>query len=366
MNKKINFKKIKHIFVGILIGIIALPTITLGGTFVSSLVQGKTVEGAVQTLTEQLNFLIGRVEVIEIAQIEQEQTISELQTIIDQQKAQIIEKEAYRKTEAERIAQEEAEKARIRAEQELQRQLEAEKAKQEIEKTRLEAEAAKARAGVERAKAEAERLRKEVEEVKRKAEAERVAQEEARIRAEQELQRQLEAQRLAEEQRQREIARQQELERQRQLEEQRQKEETYTYHDYFPIILSLSDNKGNVNKLSQGNRYRGPHTSSRTNTTLKIGDEIYLKIEASDPQNRQILYNWSSNSTYFNQLIGLEGGGFKWTTNNELRYKITAEDIKTAGETMRIVARIKSEKEFLRYPGGKNDDSIYLDYTLSF
>ena len=127
MNKKTNFKKIKPILVGFLISIIALPTIAFGGSFVSSLVQGKTVEEAVQTLTEQLNFLIGRVEVIEIAQIEQEQTISELQTIIDQQKAQIIEKEAYRKTEAERIAQEEAEKARIRAEQELQRQLEAQR-----------------------------------------------------------------------------------------------------------------------------------------------------------------------------------------------------------------------------------------------
>jgi len=37
-------EKIKHILIGILIGFIALPTITFGGSFVSSLIQGKTVE----------------------------------------------------------------------------------------------------------------------------------------------------------------------------------------------------------------------------------------------------------------------------------------------------------------------------------
>ena len=89
--------KIKTIFIGIVIGIIAFPTIALGGTFVSSLIQGKTVEEAVQILAEQIDSLIGRVEVVEITQKEHEQTISELQVIIDQQKAQIIKEEACRK-----------------------------------------------------------------------------------------------------------------------------------------------------------------------------------------------------------------------------------------------------------------------------
>ena len=69
-------KKIKHIFVGILIGVIALPTITLGGTFVSSLIQGKTVEKAVQILATQIDSLIGRVGILESGQ---EQIAQELQ-----------------------------------------------------------------------------------------------------------------------------------------------------------------------------------------------------------------------------------------------------------------------------------------------
>ena len=61
-------KKIKYIFVGILIGVIALPTTTLGGTFVSSLIQGKTVEEAVQILATQIDSLIGRVGTLEAQQ----------------------------------------------------------------------------------------------------------------------------------------------------------------------------------------------------------------------------------------------------------------------------------------------------------
>ena len=72
MNKKTNFKKIKLILVGFLISIIALPTIAFGGSFVSSLVQGKTVEEAVQILAIQIDSLIGRVE-----QIEQKQQITQ-------------------------------------------------------------------------------------------------------------------------------------------------------------------------------------------------------------------------------------------------------------------------------------------------
>jgi len=65
-------EKIKHILIGILIGLIALPTITFGGSFVSSLIQGKTVEEAIQILAEQLDALIGRVEVVETKQVKQQ------------------------------------------------------------------------------------------------------------------------------------------------------------------------------------------------------------------------------------------------------------------------------------------------------
>lgn len=143
--------------------------------------------------------------------------------------------------------------------------------------------------------------------------------------------------------------------------------ESYKYHDYYPIILSLSDNYGNVRKSSDFNGFNGPteYYSSQTQTTLKINDEIYLKVEAKDPQNRQIWYNWHSNSQHFNQLVGLEGGHLKWSSSNDLTYEISTEDLKTAGETLRIVVQIKSEKENLRFPQGEYDDVTYLDYILS-
>ena len=61
-------QKIKLIILGTLIGIIAFPTISLGGTFVSSLIQGKTVQEAVQILATQIDSLIGRVGTLEIQQ----------------------------------------------------------------------------------------------------------------------------------------------------------------------------------------------------------------------------------------------------------------------------------------------------------
>lgn len=81
--------RVKIIIVGILIGFIAFPAIALGGSFVSSLIQGKTVEQAIQILAEQTDALIGRVEVVETKQSEQEEKTKEMQGIIDQQKALI-------------------------------------------------------------------------------------------------------------------------------------------------------------------------------------------------------------------------------------------------------------------------------------
>jgi chromosome segregation ATPase len=72
-------EKIKTILMGLLISLIVFPTVTLGGSFVSSLIQGKTVEEAIQILAEQIDSLIGRVEVIETKQMGQEQSIEELE-----------------------------------------------------------------------------------------------------------------------------------------------------------------------------------------------------------------------------------------------------------------------------------------------
>ena len=57
--------KIKIILISSLIGFIIFPTITLGGTFVSSLIQGKTIGEATQILATQIDSLIGRVSTLE-------------------------------------------------------------------------------------------------------------------------------------------------------------------------------------------------------------------------------------------------------------------------------------------------------------
>jgi len=88
--KSRGMKKYQKFLLFSLIGFVAFPTITLGSTFVSSLIQGKTVEEAVQILAEQIDSLIGRVEKVEIKQSEQEQSISNLQSIIEQQNKEIL------------------------------------------------------------------------------------------------------------------------------------------------------------------------------------------------------------------------------------------------------------------------------------
>jgi len=145
-----------------------------------------------------------------------------------------------------------------------------------------------------------------------------------------------------------------------------QPQETYNYDSYYPIILSLKDNKDNIIKSSTYNQYSGivDYTSATTNTTLKVGDELILTVEAKDPQNRPLFYNWNSNSQRFNELIGIENGNYKYTTNNELRYTISNEDLQT-GEKMRIVSQVRSEKNNYRFGGGNYDDAIFIDYKLS-
>ncbi len=61
----LKFNRHKTILIGVFIGLVAFPTISLGGTFVSALLQGKSVEESIQILGDQLDLLIGRVGVIE-------------------------------------------------------------------------------------------------------------------------------------------------------------------------------------------------------------------------------------------------------------------------------------------------------------
>ena len=138
--------------------------------------------------------------------------------------------------------------------------------------------------------------------------------------------------------------------------------ELYEFHDYYPIILSLSDDRGNVVNRSYFNGYDEPYGSFKTGTVLGPGDEICLTVEAHDPQGRQLLYHWRSNSDRINELVGLENGTEKWTTNNQICHVITEDDIQNIGDVLRIGVDIRSEKGSLRFVWGGYDDSVVLDY----
>ena len=79
----------KKYLIGIIVGLLAFPTLSLGGTFVVSLIQGKTVDEAIQILAKQIDTLIGRVEVIENKQAEQDETLNQQQQLIQQQQETI-------------------------------------------------------------------------------------------------------------------------------------------------------------------------------------------------------------------------------------------------------------------------------------
>jgi len=64
--------KIKIILISVLVGIIILPTIVMGGSFTTSLIQGKSIPEALQILATQIDSLIGRVDMIEDWQVKEE------------------------------------------------------------------------------------------------------------------------------------------------------------------------------------------------------------------------------------------------------------------------------------------------------
>jgi len=142
-----------------------------------------------------------------------------------------------------------------------------------------------------------------------------------------------------------------------------EKKQSYVYDPYYPIILSLADNKGGQIKYSDYNQY--PYSSPNTGIKLRIGDAIRWKAEASDPKGRQILYSFTSNSQRFTDLFGRENGNCKYTINSEVEFTITGEDLKEIGESLRIVLQVRSEKDNYRTGGECGyDDSTFLDYKL--
>lgn len=90
-------RKLKLVIIVAVVGIVAFPVITLGRTFVSSLIEGKTVGEAIQILAQQLDSLTERVEVLETKPETQGQNTEgaeEVNTTVDEEAQAQLEREA--------------------------------------------------------------------------------------------------------------------------------------------------------------------------------------------------------------------------------------------------------------------------------
>jgi len=141
--------------------------------------------------------------------------------------------------------------------------------------------------------------------------------------------------------------------------------ESYKYHEYYPIILSVNDNKGNTFKFSQYNNYSCTNCTSNgsiANYDIREGDTINIKVNALDPNNNKLLYNiymgWGNTGNCVNNKN-------KWTESNEFTCTISKEEISSSGETTRLFVYIKSEKDYYRNGAWPvSDDSLIFDYNV--
>lgn len=142
--------------------------------------------------------------------------------------------------------------------------------------------------------------------------------------------------------------------------------ETYTRSDTYPVILSFTDNHGNTYKRSSHNGYEGPY-GIKQKIELNVGDTIRATVEAEDPDGRKLEYNWHSNSQPFNDEIGIIGGKYHYSSDNTLEYTLTEEDLKSVGDTFRLVYQVRVvNTDFYRGGSGNTtDDTGFIDYQLS-
>ncbi len=137
--------------------------------------------------------------------------------------------------------------------------------------------------------------------------------------------------------------------------------ERYTESNTYPIIISFTDNHGNLYKGSDYNGYQGPYASKKK-VALRVGDTIKATAEAKDPKGRTLEYNWNASSQHFNDAVGRG----LYTTSNTLSYTLTPEDLQSAGETFRLVYQVRvAGTSSYRFGGGQYDDTGFIDYQLS-
>lgn len=142
--------------------------------------------------------------------------------------------------------------------------------------------------------------------------------------------------------------------------------ETYEKSDTYPIILSFSDNHGNLYKKSSNNGYEGPN-ETKDIVDLEIGDTIRATVEAEDPKGRKLEYNWHSNSQPFNNEIGIVDGLHYFSSKNTLDYTLTEADLQSVGDSFRLVYQVRvADTSFYRGGSGNpTDDTGFIDYQLN-
>lgn len=147
-----------------------------------------------------------------------------------------------------------------------------------------------------------------------------------------------------------------------------QTKESYKESSTYPIILSFEDNLGNIYKQSTYNGYSGPYSgwTDESNRIIHVGDTIRATVLAKDPQDRALEYNWDSNSKPFMDSVSIENGRYKYTSYNKLSYTITEEDLKSVGETFRLVWQVRvAGSDVYRFGQGGYDDTGFIDYKIA-
>jgi len=118
-----------------LLGLIVLPTITLGSSLTISLIQGKTPGEAVGILAEQIDTTLTRLSLLEEKQAQLEQTVAEVENTVETIQASTTEAQEVT-TEA--LADTSTEVEALKAELELERQKDIREAEQEAHALRCE------------------------------------------------------------------------------------------------------------------------------------------------------------------------------------------------------------------------------------
>lgn len=144
-------------------------------------------------------------------------------------------------------------------------------------------------------------------------------------------------------------------------------DEMAKFEKYYPIIISMTDNKGNVNTASTFNttRVEGDSQNKNTLTSLKAGDNIILTINATEPLNRPLLYAWAGNINCPGMFTLSESPQDSYyTTKNSISCILSEDDIENTLPLgiIRIEGYIKSEKIGYRNPSNF-DDSISMSYN---